>query len=353
MSNMTINLKEAADLIATIGHEVTVLLQGEPGVGKSALLNTLKERFPSHDAVYIDCTTKDLGDFFMPQVVEENGHRVVRFVPNAQFMVHTGRPAIICFDELGKTAMRSVQNAVLPILHERRVGDARLHPQTIVFATTNLSTDGVGDQVPAHARNRMCSVTVRKPTAGEWLGWADRHGVAAEICAFVKQFPHVMASYTDSSQKDNPYIYQPSKSQLAFVTPRSLEKASAVVKGRALLGHNATANALAGLLGPVAAADMTTFLTVADALPTLDSVTSDPEKAKVPADAAAIMVLIFGLLRHATTENLAAIMTYLRRLPKEAQSVFFEQALMSDEKTKIFIRNAAFKQWATANSYLY
>lgn len=348
-----ITLKQAADLIGAIGKDVTVLLEGEPGIGKSALLAALKERFPTHDAVYIDCTTKDLGDLFMPKVVEENGHHIVRFVPNAQFMVHTGRPAIICFDELGKTSMRSVLNGLLPMLHERRVGDDRMHPETILFATTNLTTDGVGDMIPAHARNRMCVVKVRKPSSDEWLRWAEGHNIAPEIMAFVRQYPHCMASYSDPSQKDNYYIYQPSRTQIAYVTPRSLHKASSVVHMRHAIGTEATIAGLAGLLGESAARDMTAFLLVADKLPSFDDVMKDPKNAKVPDDAAAVMVLVFGLLQKIESTTMTAIMTYVCRLPKEAQAVFFDMTLGSSTKVNIAVRNPDFKKWATANGYLF
>lgn len=347
-----LTLKQAAALILNTGKDGTVLLEGEPGIGKSQLAETLAAALPSHDHVYIDCTTKDLGDFFMPYIDEVNGQKVVRFTPNSQLCVHTGRPAIICFDELGKVAMRSVLNAVLPILHERRVGEFKLHPDTILFATTNLSTDGIGDMIPAHARNRMCVVKVKKPSSDEWLAWAQDNGIAPEIQAFVRQYPQVLASYTDPSQKDNHYIYQPTKQQTAFVTPRSLHKASAVVSKRHLLGPEATMAGLSGWLGEMGARDLSAFLAVADKLPSYEAVLKDPSTAPVPKDAAAVMVLVFGLLAKISADTMDPTMTYINRLPKEAQAVFFDMAI-NGSKANIAVRNAAFKKWAQVNNYLY
>lgn len=62
----TVNLKQAEELIATVGKDITVHLRGQPGIGKSSILKTLASRFPTHIPVYIDCADLDLGDLAMP-----------------------------------------------------------------------------------------------------------------------------------------------------------------------------------------------------------------------------------------------------------------------------------------------
>ena len=64
--NNTITLKQAEDLIASVGKDVTVHIKGQPGIGKSTLLQTLSARFDTHIPVYIDCADLDLGDLAMP-----------------------------------------------------------------------------------------------------------------------------------------------------------------------------------------------------------------------------------------------------------------------------------------------
>jgi len=84
-----------------------------------------------------------------------------------------------------------------------------LHDKNVVFMTGNLSTDGVGDNLKAHSRNRIVPVTISKPTAEEWIEWGIGKGIEPEVLAWVNQYPHAMASYTDAAQGDNPYIYNP------------------------------------------------------------------------------------------------------------------------------------------------
>src|SRR5690606_37103789 len=104
-------------------------------------------------------------------------------------------------------------------------------PDSIVFGTTNLASDGVGDALQAHARNRVCFVQISKPSADEWLEWAANNGVAPEVMAWVREYPHCLASYTDGDD-DNPYVFNPKRTKAAFVSPRSLHKASHIVAQR-------------------------------------------------------------------------------------------------------------------------
>ena len=254
--NQMLSLKQAEELVASVGKEVTVHLRGQPGIGKSSMLKTLAERFPDHIPVYIDCADLDLGDLAMPAMNHEN--KTTAFYPNERFQLQHGKPVIVMLDEITK-ASEPVKNMLLPVMLERRLGSVEFHPDSIVYSTGNLTTDGVGDNMKAHAKNRLTTVTVRNPNDDEWINWGVDNGVAPEILAWVKQFPHCLAMYTDDSQKENLYIFNPRKQQEAFVSPRSLFKASAIVKNRQTLGEDTTLAALAGTIGESAARDMSAY----------------------------------------------------------------------------------------------
>ena len=72
----SLSLREFTLSVATVGKDVTVIGQGEPGIGKSSVLRTLKDTLPEYETAYIDCTLLDLSDFALPFTVEENGVRV-------------------------------------------------------------------------------------------------------------------------------------------------------------------------------------------------------------------------------------------------------------------------------------
>jgi hypothetical protein len=362
----TLSLNEFANLVATIGEDVTVIGQGEPGIGKSAMLKTIAAKFPDHEIAYIDCTLLDLGDFALPytELASTDGSlKVTKFAPNARFKFQSDKPVIVMLDEIGK-AMKAVKNVLLTLMLEKRIGDRYLSKGSRVFGTTNLSTDGVGDSLEAHARNRVCFVTVRKPHAGfgsggsvdpdSWGAWALDNDIAPEVIAWVKQFPQALESYTDRSQSDNPYIFNPTRAgQTAFVTPRSLEKASHIAKKRPMLGESVTISALAGTIGESAARDMQAFFTVVDKLPTWESIMHSPETAKVPDDAVAKCILVFSAITRVDKDTLGKWLSYAERLDKELQALFARSIVKSSSKQTMAVSNKDFVKWATANQWLF
>lgn len=341
-----INLKQAEELIATVGKEVTVHLRGQPGIGKSSILKSLSKRFPDHTPVYIDCADLDLGDLAMPAMNHET--KTTTFYPNERFAIHEGKPVIIMLDEITK-ASEPVKNMLLPVMLERRLGAVEFHKDSIVYSTGNLTTDGVGDNMKAHAKNRLTAVTVRNPSDDEWINWAIDNDIAPEIIAWVKQFPHSLACYTDEAQKENMYIYNPRKQQEAFVSPRSLAKASPIVKSRQVLGEDTTLTALAGTIGEAAARDMSAYFSLADGLPTKESIYNKPMEANVPNDPAARVILVMRELISITEEHFDAWLTYLQRLPMELQALFAVNIMASSRKS-VAAQNKSFVDWAVKNN---
>ena len=315
---MSVNLKQAATLIRNVGTTNTILLRGQPGVGKSSILATLGREMPDYHVCYIDCANLDLGDLAMPVIDREN--MTTSYAPNVRFGVgkNQTRPVILMLDELGK-ASRPVMNMLLPTILEHRVGDVPLPTGSIVFATTNLDTDGVGDNIPAHAYNRMTVTVLGNPTADQWIEWASDNSIAPEVMAFAKQYPQVFECYTDLDPKaKNPYIFNPLTGNVkAYCSPRSLEKASNIIKMRNVLGE-ATLPALAGTVGEAAARDMDALINLADQLPLFETIVKDPFKAKVPSSAGALFVLSFMLAGRVDAKTIDAVMDYADRMANES-----------------------------------
>ena len=173
--------------------------------------------------------------------------------------------------------------------------------------------------------------------------------IAPEIIAWVKQFPHSLACYTDEAQKENMYIYNPRKQQEAFVSPRSLAKASPIVKSRQVLGEDTTLTALAGTIGEAAARDMSAYFSLADGLPTKESIYNKPMEANVPNDPAARVILVMRELISITEEHFDAWLTYLQRLPMELQALFAVNIMASSRKS-VAAQNKSFVDWAVKNN---
>ena len=348
---MRVNLKQAATLIRTCGNTNTFIMRGQPGIGKSAALHTLAEQLPDYLACYIDVANLDLGDLGMPVIDREK--MVTRYAPNARFGIGNDQtlPVILMLDELGK-ASRPVLNMLLPVILEHRLGDVALPTGSIVFATTNLDTDGVGDNIPAHAYNRMSELIVSNPDVDEWLEWASNNSIAPEVMVFAKQTPEVFNSYVDLEKgEQNPYIFNPMNGNTrTFCSPRSLAKASNLVKSREYLGE-ALLPALCGTIGEPAARMMEALINLSDELPQFETIVAKPDTTKIPESVGALFILAFMASGRLTAENIAQVMVYMTRLGKvsfEAHAVFIHTTASSKNKVGMACRNRAFTEACAA-----
>ena len=224
--------------------------------------------------------------------------------------------------------------------------------QTIVFMTGNLSTDGVGDNLKAHSRNRLVPVRIRKPDADEWIEWAMNKGIEPEVIAWVNRFPHVLASYTDGGSGDNPYIYSPKSNQKAFVSPRSLETASNIVRSRKLLDPDTVIASLTGAIGEAGARDMQAYIEFSDQLPTWEATIAHPTSTPIPTSAGACAIVVFGAIARMTKETITPFMEYLSRFDAEWQAVFAINIAKTPSKQQIAFSCKAFSDWVAKNQDL-
>ena len=350
------DLDNCMNSISLLGNKITFVLQGDMGNGKSATLTTLGEKHPKHRTFYCDCTTKDVGDLMLPMFSEldQNG-QFVRFVTNEELGVHIDGPVIIMVDEFGK-ANRSVQNALLCLMYERKMGSRQLHPDSMVYATTNLGAEAVGDLLQPHQRNRFCVLTVKKWTNEQWMEWAINNQIDPQVILFAKENPEIFQSFTEvENPDDNQYIYHPKVSRAAFVTPRSLETASHICKVRDQLGADTTTALLMGCIGEHAARQLNAQFTISDDLVPLDDIKNSPKSAKIPSTAAAQCMMMYRTLSNIDRSWIDAWMDYMDRLPANMQGMFVN-GVYSDKfdkkRQQAVVNNKKFTDFTMANGHL-
>jgi hypothetical protein len=362
-----VSLAQATNMIRLAGHQNTTLMQGHMGTGKSSMLKKLSSMLPTHKAVYFDCTTKDLGDITIPKIGADGatGNNFVQYVPNEELGLHLDGPIILMIDEYGK-ANPAVKTSLLRLMLERKLAGYTLHPDSIVFATTNLGSEGVGDLLPAHARNRITVLRVRKPTVVEWIeDFALEAGVDPIVLSWVTENPHVFASFEDVvDPKDNEYIFHPKAAgRVSFVTPRTLELASNWLKQREHMSSHELTAALIGTLGQRAASDLAAYVTVALDMPRLDEIKANPMTCRVPTNNSVVCMVVHRTLSNIERNWTDAWMDYMMRLPAEAQGMFANAVRRSVEKDangkpkskrlmEVFT-NKKYMDWSLKNNHLF
>lgn len=350
-----VSLASLASFVADFGAHQTIIAEGEPGIGKSSVLHTLRKQFPDHQVVYFDVPAMDVPDFGMFMPDREDG--TLKFHPNELFGLtgkDKGKPKIYMFDEIGKVhgPMHTMLNRVML---ERMLGPFKLHPDSRIFCTTNLSTDGVGDKLQSHTVNRVTRVKVRKPEFKEWFDWAVESGkVNPAVIAWAKENSMVFTSYTDDindrdlSPKDKEvrqFIYNPSTPGVPFASPRSLTACSVFVDKRGEYSEDDFIALLSGTVGAGAAVNMNAFFKIMDKMVSFDRIIADPSGVPVvDTGSIPLMQVLNAVNRIKTDHEMSQFLIFMERMDRaELMMVFFDKIMKT--KPEIAGRNRQVVEW--------
>lgn len=349
MTTKFVTLKQAKTALKVLGTTNTLLFEGQPGIGKSSMLKEFDT--DRYILAYIDCANLDLGDLAMPVVCRDVME--TRYAPNARFRISeslaTGKPVVLMLDELGK-ASKPVLNMLLPVILERRLGDVVLHPESVVFGTTNLATDGVGDNIPAHAYNRMTTVRLIGPTMQDWQEWAFENNIDPILIAWANDNPEAFDTYADPrtgvAPKDNHLNFNPTKGIQGkfFCSPRSLAHASSIIANRAELGGELLMATLEGTVGGAAAASIHTFINFADQLPRFSEIMADPAKCRLPSGVGTYISAVM-LAARIEADNCSTVMAYVERFTSdEAKAMFCQLAMKKPGAVAFLVKSRAYAE---------
>ena len=343
--NNVVTLADASAIIASTGDHTTTILMGEPGIGKSSLRNDILARlgWGADQCVYLDAPLLDFPDFYMPSV--ENG-----FTTNAyhtRWHLDSDKPQLYMVDEIGKMA-GVTKPMITRFLLERTVSDRPIPKGSIVFATSNLSTDGVGDTFPAHMNNRVSTLNIQKPSHDEVVEFGTTHGMNGTLIYFVRENPELCQSYTEldaEQQANNKYIFNPKTNTKAFVSNRSLWFASNTLDKMeaGFLNKNQAMAHICGALGAPATAELWATVELADSLPSRKSIYTDPMNARLPDNLASQLLLATRLASGLDTDNADATTKYMTRLEAEIQAV--TGRLIFKSKPTVAMRSQAMRDW--------
>lgn len=347
ISNL-VSLQDAAKIIATTGDRTTTILVGEPGVGKSSLRHEILTQlgWGEDQCVYIDAPLLDFPDFYMPDVV--NGKTMKAYAD--EWHLDSDKPQLYMVDEIGKMA-GVARPMITRFLLERTVSSRPIPKGSIVFATSNLSTDGVGDTFPAHLNNRGSTVQVLKPNAQEVVEFGTARSMNGTLVYFISENEEVCYSYLDLDEealRNNKYIFNPKTNTKSFCSNRSFWIASYTLdKMEAGLLTKAQAMAhICGAIGAPATAELWASVELADSLPSKSSIYKTPNEAKIPDNLAGQMLLATRLASGLNDDNGDATVTYMSRLEPEIQAV--TGRLIFKSKPSLAMRTKSMRDWVQA-----
>ena len=345
---ITTTLQGAVKLVSSV-PSVRFMIRGEPGVGKSAQAKAIADAL-GMDCAYIDCANLSLGDLAIPVPNHDTG--TINWYQNARFKLEKGEPVVILLDEFLKAGIDEM-NMLHPLLEvdNPRLGDTPVPEGSVIILTGNMDTDGVGDKLEEHTRQRIVEIVVEKPTAKQWLEWASLNGINSLVRAWVDRYPYALDSYLNGHT--NEFNFDPTKPQRNCVSPRVLEIASRIIDQRAAIDDDqALEAALCGAGGAAFGTSLMAFQRFQDSMPSAQAIASDPNNTPIPTETGARAVMVYGLAARVEKDTFDAFLTYVTRMEEEWQCVFCINVAKNPNKQEIAFHNGSFKQWLIDNEDL-
>lgn len=244
-------------------------VKGSPGIGKSAMYKWIADQL---NYEFIDfrlsmCDQTRLNGF--PQFKNERSfYAPPDIFPLENDPLPEGKDGwLISFEEIN-SAVPSIQAIAYKILHDRMVGDYKLHPSVRLCANGNLDTDGaVVMPLSSALASRMIQFhAVIK--SDKWLNWADTSD----------KFHPILLSYLNYRPE---YIHRfnPKDKDPAYPCPRTHEKVSKLLylvdktKGR---NYSSIKHSIEGSIGEAATQDFFAYLNYFKSVIPLATIIANP-----------------------------------------------------------------------------
>lgn len=323
MSVMTLETA-AACLEHYIECNVPVYLWGPPGIGKSDVVKQVASKM-NYSLIDIRLSLRDPVDLRgLPITDPKTG--MTAWLPPSELPneKRDGEKGILFLDE-ANTAPKSMEAPAMGLVLDRKLGDYKLPLGWVPIAAGNRLIDkAAANRVGTAMKNRFAHLEVG-PDVEAWRKWAVGSNLHPLIRAFIQFRPELLHK-------------MPQGEENAFPTPRAWEKVAKVVDApKAVRQH-----LIAGLVGDGPAAEVEGFIRIWTTVPSLEEIKRNPSTAKVPGydNPSACFAVAAAISAMATRENIAAIYTYAKRMPKEFEIMFMVDAVRREpalQKTKAYV----------------
>ncbi len=320
----TVNFSTGADMlrVAMFANQ-TVLLIGDPGVGKSAIcyLAAAEMQMPLYVLLGSTLDPTDIGGLPMRS---QDGSYVVR-IPLEEIMHCSKEPGILFLDEIS-AAPGPVQAALLRLILERKAGSVTLHPETRVVAACNPPEQApAGFELSAPLMGRMAVVNFR-PDDEEVIDFlralGDDSDSASPMAKAIREEAQIFAAVANVT----PELLQIEIPKSCvnggqpWASPRSCERMIRARAAATVAGIDPLSDAVyaltAGSMGERAAITYSGVVRMITELPSVDEIIANPAECMCPTDKTK-QVAALGLMPRLAQRNLWAAYIYATRLKPE------------------------------------
>ena len=196
MANININITELKALLDITPADQNIMLVGNHGIGKSEILT---EYFSSKGMKVVPLflgQMSDPGDLIgIPNRNTVTGK--TEFMPPYWFPLD-GKPIVLFLDELNRARPEVLQTIMDLALNRKLAGRSLPEGSRIISAVNAGDQYQLTDLDPALVSR--FNVVAFRPTAQEWLLWAEKAGVDGRVRDFIRENPMWLDKDPDSKE---------------------------------------------------------------------------------------------------------------------------------------------------------
>jgi len=226
ISHTSLSITQVQEFLLNVAPSRPVFIWGPPGIGKSSLVEQFAQQLG------LECVAL-LGSQLAPEDligIPKIDGGVSRFFPPA--MIVRDREFVLFIDELN-IASQEIQKAFYSLILDKRIGEYRLPPGSIIIGAGNRAHDAaLAKQMPSALVNRMVHVHL-KASHREWLTWAEHHGIHEWVIDYIRSRPTQLSTEVPPTKEE------------PFSTPRSWHCVSDALHA---FGHDISPDYLDALL---------------------------------------------------------------------------------------------------------
>ena len=311
-------------------------LIGSPGQGKSDSIKQIANKF---NLKFVDIRLSQMDPLDingLPKIVGDK----FEYIPSSLFPLITdeipeGKDGwLLCFEEISG-ASKAVEVAAYKIILDRLVGIHSIHPKALMAATGNKNTDGAVARAMGTAMQSRLVTFELEITKDDWIEWANKNNIDHRIMSFIEFRPDSLMSF------------DPNHNDYTFPCPRTWAMLSDIlsVAGEIVITE---LDLIAGCIGKGMSRDFFSHVQVADALPSIQEILSNPTKINIPTEPFDARIAIAGMVSAYTTENnINTLIKFIIRLPIENQVICVRNII---QKNVDMYQHEAIQGWIKHNA---